>query len=136
LQDTSLAGRTVLVVEDEVLIAMEIVLALEGSGAIVMNAGTLDRATQCVEREGLSAAVLDFGLHGGDADGLCAWLNERDIPYVLHSGYGSFGDHCHRGVVVPKPASPLVLVEALVQLLGGRNDGNPSALCQKSDLRP
>ena len=136
MQSTSLAGRTILVVEDEFLIALDIVSALKGVGATVVAAATLDRANQLVELDKLSAAVLDFGLRGGDANGLCARLNERDVPYVLHTGYSHLGDQCHRGVVVPKPANPSVLVGALLRLLGGPHGGNPPAVRPEGQLRP
>jgi DNA-binding response OmpR family regulator len=136
VQSTSLAGRTILVVEDEFLIALDIVAALEGAGANVVAAATLDRATQLVELDKLSAAVLDFGLRGGDANGLCARLNEREVPYILHSGYTHLGDQCHRGVVVAKPANPSVLIDALLRLLGGPNGANPPALRPEGELRP
>jgi CheY-like chemotaxis protein len=45
VQSTSLAGRTILVVEDELLIALHIVTALKGAGANVVAAATLDLAT-------------------------------------------------------------------------------------------
>ncbi len=132
MTSTSLAGRTILVAEDEPLIAMEIVTALEKVGAVTVTAATCQRARELVEVDGLSAAVVDFGLHDGDADGLCTRLNERDIPYVLHSGYTRsngythFNDACRRGAVVPKPASPTTLIDALVSLLGGGSDkGSP-----------
>ena len=129
MQSTSLAGRTILVVEDEPLIALDIVTALRRVGANVVSAATLDGAKLLVELDKLSAAVLDFGLRGGDANGLCARLNERDVPYILHSGYTRLGDQCHRGVVVAKPANPSVLVDALLRLLGAPNGANPRALC-------
>ena len=136
MPSTSLAGRTILVVEDEFLIALDIVTALKAAGADVVAAATLDRATQLVELDKLSAAVLDFGLRGGDANDLCARLNERDVPYVLHSGYTHLGDQCYRGVVVPKPAHPSVLVGALSRLLGGPNGANPPALRPEGELQP
>ena len=58
-----------------------------------------------------------FGLKDGDADGLCLRLNERNIPYVLHSGYTHCGDACRRGIVIPKPAHQTVLVQAIFELL-------------------
>jgi CheY-like chemotaxis protein len=115
---TSLAGRTILVVEDEPLIAMDIVNVFQTAGAMVLTAASLNHAKRLVEQDGLSGAVLDFGLGDEDANALCSRLNERDIPHVLHSGYTHFGNACHRGVVIPKPAPPAALVDALVTLLG------------------
>jgi len=114
---TSLAGRTILIVEDEYLIAMNIGRAFESAGALVITAATLDHAKRLVEHPELSGAVLDFGLKGGDANPLRARLHERDIPYVLHSGYRHCGDAWQLGAVVPKPANPTLLIDALVNLL-------------------
>ena len=104
------------------MIAMDIATAFESVGAVVAAAATLARATELVEADGLSAAVVDFGLRDGDAAKLCSRLGERGIPYILHSGYSHYGDTCHGGVVVPKPAEPATLIDALVGLLGGDND--------------
>jgi DNA-binding NtrC family response regulator len=99
VQSRNLVGRTILVVEDEPLIALDIVAAFEKSGADVVTARSLARARRLVEQDGLSAAVLDFGLSDGDADALFARLASRDIPYVLHSGYADRSLTCGRGLV-------------------------------------
>jgi DNA-binding response OmpR family regulator len=112
-----LAGRSILIVEDEPLIALEIVDAFEGAGAIVKSARTLAQAKCLVEQDGLSGAVLDFGLGDGDADALCGRLTARNIPFVIHSGYDHVRDACRSGIVVPKPANPAKLVDALVKAL-------------------
>ena len=48
-----------------------------------------------------------------DADALCARLKQRAIPFVLRRGYPHLSDACHGGIVVPKPANPEGLIEAL-----------------------
>jgi DNA-binding response OmpR family regulator len=121
VQSNSLDGHIILIVEDEPLIAMDILDACEAAGATVFAAASLDAAKLLVERYGPSAAVLDFGFKNGDSGALCLRLNERDIPYVLHSGYRHLGDACHRGIVVEKPASPSEIIEVLSRLLGGHN---------------
>jgi DNA-binding response OmpR family regulator len=117
VQGTSLAGRTILIAEDEPFIAMDIASACETAGAVVLTAATCEDAARLIEHDTLSAAVLDFGLKDGDAEPLCLRLNERDIPYVLHSGYTHYGDACHRGIVIAKPAHPTLLIEAIVRAL-------------------
>jgi CheY-like chemotaxis protein len=62
VQSISLDGHTILIVEDEPLIAMDIGAACEAAGAVVLTAASLDAATPLLERDELSAAVLDFGL--------------------------------------------------------------------------
>jgi hypothetical protein len=61
---TILQGRAILIVEDEPLIAMEIVRAFESAGVRVLKTGTLHHALVLLEdaNAGLSAAVLDHGL--------------------------------------------------------------------------
>jgi CheY-like chemotaxis protein len=106
MNSASLAGRSILVVEDEPIIAKEITqafrnvgaavtatttlkqaLILVEHGAVVMTARSLPDAIRLVERDGLAAAVLDFGLGDGNAGALCGRLKTRRIPFVLHSGY-------------------------------------------------
>jgi CheY-like chemotaxis protein len=115
--NTSLAGCSILIVEDEPLIALDIAQAFERAGAVVLNARTLVDAVRLVEHEGLAAAVLDFGLGDDDADTVCSRLSERNVPFVLHSGYTHHGPACGRGIVIPKPAAPCILIETVLGLL-------------------
>ena len=99
------------------MIALDIAGAFEEVGATVWLAGTIAEAMPLVERDDLSAAILDFGLGDGNADVLCGRLTDRVIPYMLHSGYSQHGLACRAGVVIPKPANPRVLISALCELL-------------------
>ena len=56
--DGSLTGRSILIVEDEPLIVMDITKAFEGSGAELTTTNTLRHALLLVEHDGLSAAIL------------------------------------------------------------------------------
>jgi DNA-binding response OmpR family regulator len=117
MQGTSLAGRSILIVEDEPLIALDLVKAFQQAGAVVLAARSLDDATPLVEQDELSAAVVDFGLGAHNADALCVRLEQRNIPFVLHSGYSHHGPASRSGTVVRKPASPATLIETVVGLL-------------------
>ena len=116
MPSTSLAGRSILIVEDERLIALEIVTAFQNAGAVALTARSLTDAIHLIEHDALSAAVLDFGLADGDADAVCARLDERHIPFILHSGYTLHGPPCD-GTVIPKSARPETLIETVVGLL-------------------
>ena len=117
MQSTSLAGRSILIVKDEPLIALDVCAAFEKVGAVVVVARTLADAIRLVEQDGLSAAVLDFGLGDGHADALCGRLEQRGISFILHSGYAHIGSACRSGIVVPKPCNPEALIEAVVLAL-------------------
>jgi DNA-binding response OmpR family regulator len=116
--DTTLSGRTILVVEDEILIALDIATTFERAGADVALAHSLAEARDLVEHKGLSAAIVDFGLGDGYADELCSQLNQKHVPIVLHSGYAHSGIACAPAAVVPKPANPEKLVDTVGHLLG------------------
>ena len=89
--DTSLSGRTVLIVEDEPLIALDIVNGFKRAGAAVAFARSLADARSRVEHGGICAAIVDFGLGDGDANELCVQLSQKHVPFVLHSGYTHTG---------------------------------------------
>ena len=118
--DRPLVGHSILVVEDEPLIALDIKRGFEAAGAQVVIERTLQRALVAVEVTGLSAAILDHALGDGNSSPLCERLKERDIPFVLHSGFSNLDGACSTGVVVGKPATPEVLVTAVAGLLCSR----------------
>jgi DNA-binding response OmpR family regulator len=115
--DKSLSGRLILIVEDEPLIAMEIQQAFEHAGARVARASTLREALPLVEKYGVAAAILDHALSDGDCASLCERLKERGVPFVIHSGYSKIDGVGSDALLVPKPASPQVLVSAVHGLL-------------------
>jgi DNA-binding response OmpR family regulator len=117
MNSTSLAGCSILICEDEPLIALSIADAFTNAGARVLTARSLADALIAIEAEVPSAVILDHALTDGESSQLCERLKERNIPYVLHSGYSKLDDDA---VHVPKPATPEVLVTAVMGLLRRR----------------
>jgi len=115
----SLTGRSILVVEDEPLIAMAISQALEESGAEVTTTNTLRHALLLVEHDGLSAAILDHSLGDGNSSLLYARLRERGIPFVIYSGFERRVVSCKDAPHISKPASAEVLLAAMEDLILG-----------------
>ena len=62
MQRPSLEGRSILIVEDEPLIVMDITQAFEPTGAALTTTNTLKHALILVEHDGLSGAILDHAL--------------------------------------------------------------------------
>jgi DNA-binding response OmpR family regulator len=112
-----LNGRSILIVEDEPLIALDIASAFEKSGAKVTTTGQLKHALTLVEHDGLSAAILDHALRDGDSDALCQRLKERGIPFVNYTGLSDLDGACGHGPSIPKPADPNLLVAKVAELL-------------------
>jgi DNA-binding NtrC family response regulator len=81
-----LQGCSILIVEDEPLIVMDISMAFEHTGAHVTTTNTVKHAKVLVEHDGLSAAILDHALSDGECTNLCARLLERNIPFLMYSG--------------------------------------------------
>ena len=120
MNSTSLAGCSILIFEDEPLIAIGIADAFTHAGARVVTVRSLASALSAIENEVPSAVILDHVLSDGERSQLCKRLEQRNIPYLVHSGYsnldGAYGDAVH----VPKPANPDVLVTTVLGLLRRR----------------
>jgi DNA-binding response OmpR family regulator len=84
-----LAGRRVLVIEDEYFLADDIVRALGELGAgIVGPFGDLNDATEAVDREiAIDAAIVDINLRNEMVFPLARVLRTRRVPFVFTSGY-------------------------------------------------
>lgn len=108
-------GRlSLLVVEDEPLIAMDIAMAFKACGAHITSTNTLRHAVLLVEHDGLSGAILDHALPDGDSSILCARLKERGAPFmILAKADGA----CEGAPFVPKPATHAQLVSAVADLI-------------------
>lgn len=79
---------TVLVVEDNLIIAMNAADALRGLGADdVIIAGTVPEALARIEAHSVALAILDVDLGGQTSAGVAERLKERGIPYLLATGY-------------------------------------------------
>ena len=111
-----LTGRSILVVEDEPLIALEMTTLFESVGAKVLQARTVAEATD--RANGLSAAVLDYRLGKESTPALCALLSERGIPFMFYTGYGDVRMTYPSAVVVEKPATAAALLSAISGLVG------------------
>jgi DNA-binding response OmpR family regulator len=111
-----LSGRSVLLVEDEPLISLELTATFEGAGAKVFVARNLGEAIRLVGGTVVSAAVLDFGLCGVSVSTLCGHLREHSIPFMFYTGHRHVQESYPGTVVVEKPASGDALVTALARL--------------------
>jgi DNA-binding response OmpR family regulator len=103
---SELEGHSILIVEDEVLVAMDIADAFESVGAVTTMATTLQQALILVESEDLKAAVVDHILGPEDSSPLCARLKERSLPFLIYTGLGTVSGSCAAGVTVTKPENP------------------------------
>ncbi|MFC7735511.1 response regulator [Roseomonas sp. GCM10028921] len=121
-----LAGRRILVVEDEFLIAEVMEEWLSGAGAEVIGpVPSVEQALDLVEEPGkaLDGAVLDVNLGGGEtAYPIADWLNERGVPYLFATGEVRIADdpEHRKRVRLEKPLTRTQLLRALQMLLKTR----------------
>lgn len=119
-----LAGVRVLLVEDEMLIAMTIEDILVEAGCDVVGPIVqVDRALDLLrEDRGFDVAVMDLNLDGRSAVPVADLLAGIGIPFVVVTGYGAkVMPTPHDGVpILPKPFTPGTLTDAVSRLLGSR----------------
>jgi two-component sensor histidine kinase/DNA-binding response OmpR family regulator len=116
----SLAGRRLLMVEDEVLVGMMAKRILEDLGATVLGPyGGLADGLAAARSERFDGALLDFNLAGEYADPLADLLIARGVPFVFVTGYQRDSiDRRYANVpVLPKPLEAESLERVLVSLL-------------------
>lgn len=124
----TLQGRSILIVEDNPIIVMDITLAFGPTGAQLTTTNTLKHALLLAEHDGLSAAILDHALGNGDSSLLCKRLTERGIPYMIYSGYPKNKDAPDDLVHVSKPASHEKIVAAMEGLIGRAEEALPKRI--------
>jgi CheY-like chemotaxis protein len=114
---TTLAGKRILIAEDDPVIAMLLEEVLSEAGAIIV--GPVASAEAGLHADAADAALLDLNLQGGTCAPLADHLAARGTPFVLTSGdAGSTPLPAHPATpVLAKPFAPEAAVEALAALL-------------------
>lgn len=117
---TAMAGRSlsVLVVEDEFMIALDLELILEQNGHAVLGpASSVETALRLLEDVLPDVALLDLNLRGQLAFPVAVRLQEIDVPIVLSSAYdvtGIEGGEILAGAEnIGKPVAERALLNAL-----------------------
>jgi DNA-binding response OmpR family regulator len=78
--------RPVLIIEDNVYMAMDLAAAVEQlDGRVVGPAGTVAEGLSLLDSEQVAAAVLDYELPGDNVVPLARALVLRQVPFVIHS---------------------------------------------------
>jgi CheY-like chemotaxis protein len=120
-QASGLAGRHVLVVEDQFIVAFELADWLTGLGCVVVGpAATNHQAIALIAREAIDVAAIDVNLAGERSTPTAEALRAAGVPFVVITGYAT--DHLHEPVLseaprVVKPTDPARLRRALLEAL-------------------
>lgn len=87
--DTSLHGRSILVIEDDLILAETLTELLEDAGASVLGPiGKRDEALAFIDGNDnrFDTVLLDMNLHGQPAYPIADHLIKRGIPFVFTTG--------------------------------------------------
>lgn len=121
MRASALSGLRVLLVEDELLVAMLVEDLLADEGCIVVGPfSRLRDALAAARTEALDLAVLDVNVAGEKAYPVAEVLTERRIPFLFVSGYGEGAIPADRPRwrACPKPFRSGELVAMLREQLG------------------
>ncbi|MGI8704969.1 MAG: response regulator [Sphingomicrobium sp.] len=120
MDDELLSGKRVLVVEDEMLVAMQIEDMLSDLGCTsITSAATIETALQSIAANTFDLATLDLNLNGTRSFAVAEALSDRHIPFAFATGYGPdarFGDR----PVLNKPYGFFQLKKVISKLLADR----------------
>jgi len=106
-EETLLAGRTVLLLEDNMIVALEAEDTLFELGAkAVWAASTLREADAIFAREPIDLAMLDINIGLETSIELAARLTARGVPFIFASGYGDDVRLAEGQVAVPIVRKP------------------------------
>jgi DNA-binding NtrC family response regulator len=118
---TGIAGRRILIIEDEMLLAMDLEQFLQGCGAEVLGpVPTIEQALEFLSRQRPDAATLDMNLHGTPSLPIANELADLEIPFVVISGYSNcYAESAafRNARFLKKPYKERELLEAFAELL-------------------
>ena len=116
---SKLKGCSILIVEDEVLVAMMMEDILLEQGCAPQVAGEQKQAMACLDGSRFDAAILDVNLNGAASFPIAEALKARGVPFVFSTGYDErvlregFGEQ----PVIRKPFLPDKLLDVLCDLV-------------------
>ncbi len=114
------APRTVLLVEDEVLVGMQMRWSIESAGFAVQGPlASVDEALAALARSAPDVALLDVNLAGGRSFLVAEALLQLGIPFAFCTGYSGTADlpdHLRAVRVLGKPCTPEAITAMVREL--------------------
>lgn len=128
--DPQTLGATILLVEDEVILAMDMKDMIERLGYRVLGpAADIARANVALDRERPDAGVLDLNLKGEAVTPLAERLRRDGVPCGLVTAYRTADIADARLATLPRLAKPVdeASVGRLIEALLKQGRGGPSS---------
>ncbi len=116
--------KTVLLVEDEIFVAMDIQMTLEDEGWTVAGPfPSTSEALSYLEENVPTCAILDVRLTDGDVFPVADRLRETNVPFVFHSGHAdgrALEETYPDSAFCQKPCLPTSLAQQVARLVNSR----------------
>lgn len=115
------AKRTVLMVEDEAIIAMDVAAFFRSRGWTVLGpVGTLSKAEAILDETRPDFAILDVNINGKQSFPLAERLKAHGVPFVFMTGYESslIPESLSDATILTKPVRLAKLEEAVDRASG------------------
>ena len=115
-----LDGRKILIVEDEMLVMMNLEVALEDMGcSSICPVASVIKALSLLNEQNFDLAILDVNLSGEKSYPIADILIARGIPFAFSTGYSDHGDRSDFNCqpILRKPYLARDVAEVVDQLL-------------------
>ncbi|MHA6345516.1 response regulator [Roseivivax sp. CAU 1761] len=125
MKEAGAAGTTVMVVDDEVLVGLDMKMSLEESGYTVMGPFTDPvSAVAALDESSPDFAILDANLDGRSSGPVAERLLELAVPFIYVTGYG---EDFARGQLPPAEAlgKPVRMSDLVKRVRAALGDGAP-----------
>lgn len=87
----ALTGLLVLIVEDDMMVAMMLADLVRDLGCEVVKAARVAKGLRLAATAALDGAILDINVAGETVFPVARELRQRGIPFIFSSGYGTGG---------------------------------------------
>jgi CheY-like chemotaxis protein len=114
--DVDLTGHQILIVEDEIVVAIDLISIIRDAGAEVVGpAMSVREALRLIESHKITAAVIDVNLGKVDSLPVARRLDTAGIPFVFHTGNDDklSPSPWPKAPIIKKPAVPAKLIAAV-----------------------
>jgi CheY-like chemotaxis protein len=119
MKRANLAGLTILVVEEQPLVALDLQTALEQAGAEVMVARNATEALARINEYVFAAAVVDWRPGSDDHRVVARALKQEQVRFLFYATHPPEDVTTVRGApIFLKPGRPEEIVQALALLTG------------------
>ena len=122
---------SVLIVEDEPFIALDLATAVEEArGKVIGPAGSVRESLVLIEQNLVQVAVLDLNLSDRDVTPVAELLIEGGVPVIFYSGLdlpAALRERYPSAPAYKKPTPPLRLLNELATLISGSRRRSPDS---------